>query len=208
MKLLLIRHGQSEANAEGRLQGHLDSPLSERGRAQAQALARRLQGEGWQIAALYASDLRRAAETADILAARLNRPVVHDARLREYDYGLLNGLTWPEIEALGDQIGLNLRLDAEWPDIPGAEGLEAFRARVAAALEDIRARHQDGDIAAIVAHGGSLSVLLSHLLGLPPRRLFPFRLSNASLSIVEFYARGPRLALLNDTCHLPSQLRE
>ena len=204
MRLLLIRHGQSEANAEGRLQGHLDSPLSEQGRAQAQALARRLQGEGWQIAAFYASDLRRAAETADILAAHLGLPVAYDARLREYDYGPLNGLTWAEIEALGGQIGLALRLEAEWPTIPGAEEMEAFRARVTAALDDIRARHQDGDTAAIVAHGGSLSMLLAHLLGLPPRRPGPFRLSNASLSVVEFHARGPRLIRLNDTCHLQS----
>ncbi len=202
MKLLLIRHGQSVANIENRLQGQVDSPLSDRGREQAHALARRLEREEWEITTLYSSDLSRAAETAEILADRLGLPVVYDARLREYDYGQWSGLTWDEIGAVLRQTGAVSSPDAGWPSIPGEEGQESFHRRLIAALDDIRAGHRDGEVVGIVAHGGSLGVLLSHLLGIPPRRFPPFILENASLSIIAFHPLGPRLFRLNDTCHL------
>jgi broad specificity phosphatase PhoE len=74
-------------------------------------------------------------------------------------------------------------------------------------LVDIQARHGDGDTVAVVGHGGSLGMLLAHLLGMDTRRPFPFRFGNASLSIVEAGGRRLRLALLNDTCHLDGDLR-
>ncbi|HWX09771.1 MAG TPA: histidine phosphatase family protein, partial [Gaiellaceae bacterium] len=83
--LLLVRHGETDWNAEGRLQGHTDRPLNEHGRRQAHALAERLAGD--DIAAVYASDLARARETAEILGAKLGLPVSRDAGLRERDWG-------------------------------------------------------------------------------------------------------------------------
>jgi broad specificity phosphatase PhoE len=81
MQLLLVRHGQSVANTEDRLQGQMDSPLSGLGRKQARALARRLVREGWSLSAIYTSDLSRAAETAEILGVALAAPVLLDVRL-------------------------------------------------------------------------------------------------------------------------------
>jgi broad specificity phosphatase PhoE len=208
MRLLLIRHAQSIANAEGRLQGQFDSPLSDEGRAQARALAGRLRREDWQVAAVYASDLSRAAETAEILGSALGLPVVLDPRLREYDAGVLNGLTWPQIEDHYPELWRELQHSREWVPIPGEEGNEGFRDRVAAALDDLQDAHGDGETAAIVSHGGTLSMLLLHLLGLDRGRASPFSFGNTSLSIVEFRARGPVIRLLNDMCHLLTLMGE
>jgi broad specificity phosphatase PhoE len=202
MKLLLIRHGQSIANAEGRLQGQFDSPLSDLGRQQARALARRLSGEGQSISAIYASDLRRAAETAEILAGHLAVSLTLDPRLREYDWGAFSGLTWDEIQARYPQIWQQWQAGEGPLSVPDEEGFEPFQQRVAAAWSAIGARHQDEEAATIVAHGGSLGMILALLLGLEPRRPMPFSFGNASLSIVELRPRGTRLHLLNDTCHL------
>jgi broad specificity phosphatase PhoE len=206
MKLLLIRHGESVGNEERRVQGQSDFPLTDRGRAQAQALARRLRREQWVLSTIYASDLSRAAETAQILAAALDATVVLDARLREIDAGVLNGIVWREIEFLYPELWHDLNHSSEWVPIPGEEGAEALRARLAAALDNICARHQDGEGVALVSHGASLGMLLAHLLGLDIHRPSPFHFGNASLSIVEFRRRGLVLSCLNDTCHLEGDL--
>ncbi len=207
MKLLLIRHGQSVANTEGRLQGQFDSPLTELGRDQARALTRRLAREDWGLSAIYASDLSRAAETAEILAATLSVPLAFDKRLREYDVGVLTGLIWTEIESLHPDIWQVLHRGDGWGHIPGEEGTEAFRARLAAILSDIQSGHDDGENVALVSHGGSLGMLLIHLLGMDARRPSPFRFGNVSLSVVELGTRGPRIISLNDMCHLDGDLQ-
>jgi len=207
MDLLLIRHGQSVANTEGRWQGQFDSPLTEEGREQARALARRLQREGWPVSAIYASDLKRAAETAEILVPALDAPLVLDERLREYDVGVLAGTLVTDIQRLYPEIWHGMNHDPEWVSIPGAEGNRAFHARLAAAMAEIRSAHGETETVAIVSHGGSLGMILAHLLGMDTGRSTPFRFGNTSLSVVEFPARGPRLSLLNDTCHLDGNLK-
>ena len=112
MELLLIRHGESVGNLQGRIQGQADFPLTERGMEQTQALAERLLREERAISTIYASDLSRAAQTAEVLSAWLGVPIIFDSRLREYDAGVLNGLVWEEIEHLYPEIwrGLQVRL--------------------------------------------------------------------------------------------------
>jgi alpha-ribazole phosphatase/probable phosphoglycerate mutase len=207
MDLLLIRHGESIANIEGRMQGHFDSPLSERGREQARALAARLLREGRTAAAVYSSDLLRAAATAEILAAGLSAPLCLDARLREFDVGALTGVLWNEVEVLYPEVWQQIHEPDEYVRFPGEEDNQAFRGRLADMLAFIKARHSEADAVVVVSHGGSLGMLLTHLLGMDTRRPFPFRFSNASLSIVEMDGRRLRLSLLNDTCHLHGDLR-
>ena len=135
--LLLVRHGETDWNAEGRLQGHTDRPLNDHGRRQAKELAERLAGEGAD--AIYASDLSRAKETAEILGARLGLPVVIDADLREKNWGNWEGLT-------GDE-----RIHVEFE----GESTKDHRERVLGAVERIAERHP-GQRVVVVTHGGSL----------------------------------------------------
>jgi broad specificity phosphatase PhoE len=202
MRLLLIRHAQSIANAQARIQGQFDSPLSEQGRQQAQALARRLSEEDWSIAAIYASDLSRAADTARIVGSKLGLPVTLEPRLREYDAGVLNGLTWEEVEGCYPELWQEFQRGGEWVPIPGEEGNDAFRVRLVAVVDGVRARHEGDGTVLVVSHGASLGMILLHLLGLERKLASPFAFGNASLSIVEFRARGPVIVRLNDTCHL------
>ena len=205
MKLLLIRHGESVGNAEGRMQGQFDSPLTDRGRDQARALLARLQGEGWKPSVIYSSDLCRAAETACILAAGLDAPVTLDARLREYDIGVLSGVIWREVEVLHPELWRRLHQRDESAAIPGEEGLAAFHGRLSSMAADILAAHQQDEIVAVVSHGGSLGMILAHLLQIAPRRPSPFRFDNTSLSVVEISpARGPPCP---DELHLPPERR-
>jgi len=202
LKLLLIRHGESVGNAEGRMQGQFDSPLSDLGRDQARALLARLQDEGWKPSAIYSSDLCRAAETAGILAAGLDAPVTLDARLREYDIGVLSGVIWREVEVLYPEVWRRLHQEEGSAAIPGEEGLDAFHERLSSMAADILADHQQDEAVAVVSHGGSLGMILAYLLHITPRRPLPFRFGNASLSIVDAGPRGIRLALMNCSCHL------
>jgi probable phosphoglycerate mutase len=210
MKLLLIRHGQSVGNAEHRMQGHFDAPLTELGRKQARALAARLLREGWAFDAIYASDLSRAAETAAILGAAYGLPVVEDARLREYDLGELNGIVWQELEDRYPEIWDGLHLRRDWVPFPGEEGPDAFHARLASMLTHISSKHGESETVAVVSHGASLGMVLIHYLEMDrskPVFFYPFQFGNTSLSIIEFTPRGPRLQLMNDTCHLDDGLR-
>jgi 2,3-bisphosphoglycerate-dependent phosphoglycerate mutase len=135
--LLLVRHGETDWNAEGRLQGHTDRPLNDYGRRQATELAERLAGE--TIDAIYTSDLSRARETAEIVAARLGLPVLVDAGLREKDWGTWEGLTGDERVTV-DLVG---------------ESTEDHRERVMRAVRQIVGRHPGGRVV-VVTHGGSL----------------------------------------------------
>lgn len=202
MRLLLIRHGESQANAERRIQGWFDSPLNETGRSQMCALAYRLQNDSWDVTALYASSLRRAAESGEILAAALGVPLTLDERLREYGVGAFTGLTWEEVEERFPLVVVQWKTSPRRAPIPGEEGDFVFRDRLVAAFEDIIAAHPAETTVGVVAHEGTFNVYLKHLLGLDIDIRGPFTFANAALSVVELERWGPRIVLLNDTCHL------
>jgi len=196
-RLLLVRHGRSTWNAERRIQGKADPPLDEVGRAQARRLAGRLRQEA--PVALYTSPLQRAQETADIIGEALGVPVVADERLKEYDVGDITGLTWEQVEKQYPGVARRWN-NAEEPRIPGEEERELFRARVAAAFDEILSQYLEGAVG-VVTHGGTLGTYLNHLIGLSSR-FSPFRFGNGSLSIAEVNPVKPRIVLLNDICHL------
>ena len=202
MRFLFVRHGLSVANAQGRIQGQFDSPLSDQGREQSEALGRRLAREEQNVSVVYASDLSRATETAEILASSLGVPVILDERLREYGFGVLTGVVWADVEQDHPEIWRAYYERHEWGPIPGEEGNEAFHARLAAALADIQKGHGEEDTVVVVTHGGSLGMIMAGLLGMALQRPYPFRFGNASLSVVEIGRRGWVLSCLNDTCHI------
>jgi probable phosphoglycerate mutase len=147
--IFLARHGETDWNAQDRWQGHADTSLNERGRAQARELAARLADVPFEAA--YSSDLRRARETAEIVVDGRSLAVRIEPGLREIDVGSWQGLTNAEIG------------DRERTD---GETLEAFRDRVVAAIEAIGRRHEGSDVL-VVAHGGCARTLQRHLLGEP-----------------------------------------
>ena len=208
MRLLLIRHAQSEGNAQGRLQGRKEYTLSELGRTQAAALAGRLGSE--PIAAVYSSPIRRAYDTAEAVAKRLDLPILTEPRVQEYDFGeKLSGLTWQEIRDLQPEVVSALVSGGgEFPSYPGEEGRDVFRERVAAALSEVAERHLGDEAVAVVTHAGPVIVYLMGILGRAYTRPIPFAIDNASITTVEFPA-NPRtfqppavVTGINDTCHL------
>jgi broad specificity phosphatase PhoE len=171
MRVLLVRHGQSEWNAAGRWQGQADPPLTDLGRRQAVAAARALNA----VDAVYASDLRRAAETATIIATELGiGPVVVDPDLRERDAGEWSGLTRAEIEErypgylpptgadASDRHRVFAAADGHVRRPPGWEPDDSVLARALAALERIHATVDTGDVLA-VTHGGLIYAVEAHL---------------------------------------------
>jgi broad specificity phosphatase PhoE len=155
--LLLSRHGETDWNAEGRWQGHADIALSEHGRAQARGLAHRL--EKTSIAAIYASDLQRSRETAQIVAAPHALEVVSLAELREVDVGEWSGLTREEIEDRWPE-GSQAWHDGHRGWMQG-ESYEEMAARVVACLDRLARMHERDQIL-YVGHGGTIRAVLAH----------------------------------------------
>jgi alpha-ribazole phosphatase len=200
-RLLLIRHGSTAWNAERRYQGQTDIPLSDDGRDQVKRLAQRLSTE--RIDAVYASDLRRAWETSKEIAASHGLTVRPDPRLREICFGQWEGKTREQIEA--DDAERLARWFASPMDNspPGGETLRAVVKRVGAAYQSIANCHPEETVA-IVAHGGTLRVLVCLALKLSPHNYWRFRFDRASLSQLIARDDGAILSSLNDVAHLRS----
>ena len=158
--IALVRHGETDYNRDARVQGRLDVPLNERGRAQAHELARALQASGERFVSLYCSDLARSHETAAIVGAALGLEPVTDPRFAETDRGDWEGRTWAEIER-DDPAGFAAwRAAGAGFRFPGGESLAEQMNRVIAALSDVR---RAGRLPALVAcHGGAIRVALCH----------------------------------------------
>ncbi len=199
LKLLLVRHAETEHNAQGRCQGQSDPPLSAEGRRQAGQLAARLaRGE---IHAVYTSDLRRALETATAIAAVHGLPVHADTRLREMAFGEWEGLIWAEIGERYPQAWAAWQADPLTVSPPGGETLARVAARVQSAFDAIVEHHTDQCVA-LVSHGGPLQVLLCQTLGLALQMYWRFQVDPASISELGICEGEAFVMRLNDTAHL------
>lgn len=191
MRLLLVRHGEALGNREGRYLGWEDPPLTAAGEAQAARLARRL--EKVDLSLIVSSDLRRASDTAAVIAAPHGLPVGIRSGLREAHFGEWSGLTYEEISRLAARRLEAWTADPERHAPPGGETLTQLRDRAIAALP-----RQDG--ALVVAHGGTLRALLSRWTGRP---FWDITIPPASLTSLLW--DGERLFhvdCLGDTSHL------
>jgi len=197
--LLLVRHGETEFKSECRYWGHTDVNLSALGIRQAQRLRDLLAAE--RIDAIYSSDLKRALVTAKIVDSKHNTGIITCAELREISFGELEGLTFDEISQRYPEIArswIEGKLELRYP---GGESLGEFIQRLSNFADRLRTLASEQAIL-IVAHGGSLRLLICHLLGMGPQHWHQFQLGLASLSIVETHAQGAVLRLLNNTSHL------
>jgi broad specificity phosphatase PhoE len=201
--MILVRHGQSTWNREHRIQGQLDPPLSDEGRRQAELLGRRLAGRG--LAAFYASDLKRAFETAEAIGALVDLVPESTPGLREIYLGEWEGLRTDEIAERFPDAWARWSEEPDWDLVPGGEGAARFEARVICTLDEIHDRHPHGDVL-VVTHGGVIQVALHRVIGRPSRGLFPFKIQNASISLIE--ERFGRMVIggSNDVAHLEPAL--
>lgn len=191
--LLLIRHGETAWNAEHRIQGSLDIPLSATGIRQAALLAERLRDE--PVAAVYSSDLARAALTAGPLAEQVGCELQLDARLRERGFGIFEGLTLDEIAARHTADFHRWRArEFDWA-MEGGESARALLARLTEALTEIVLAHPAQTVA-VVAHGGVLDVVYRQARTLAWDAPRQHQMLNASINRV--LADAPPLALRID----------
>lgn len=198
IRLLLIRHGETDWNVQRRYQGHKDTSLNDNGRQQARRMAARLQGQ--HIDAVYTSDLKRAYETARLLCEPLGITPTPEPRLREMRFGIIEGLTFDEARAAHAAMLDAWLADPNQPPTDG-EPLDAFVGRLRDLLADVQHRH-DGQTVLLVSHGGSLQEIIRMALHMPPEGRWSFKLENTSLTELHLTGEQSVLVRLNDTCHL------
>jgi len=206
LRLYLVRHGITDWNQAMRMQGQSDIPLNDEGRDQAQRVAARLSAAHPPIEAVWSSDLSRARETAEAIAAPLNLPISTTPLLREIMLGEWEGLTQPEIEARGEaELLQRYRLSPAGQRPPGGETLEQAWGRMIRARDEISQAHPAGQVA-VVGHGGTLRALLCAALEAPVSSMLRFSLSNASVSIIDEIRTSEscirRVLSVNDVAHL------
>ena len=189
--LVLVRHGQSELNAAGRLAGRLDTPLTELGVAQAKAMAASLADLG-EPAAVISSPLQRARDTA----AAIGLPVVVDQRWVELDYGPYDGWLLGDVPA---EMWARWRSDASYAP-PGGESLAALGRRVREACEELLG---DPDrLIVVVSHVSPIKAAVAWALGVGDEVAWRMFLAPASITMIGHGAAGPSLYAFNVTAHL------
>jgi len=198
----LVRHGETEWNRTGRMQGHLGVPLNAEGRRQATRLAGRLRRV--EFSAIYASDLARAAETAQIIADGRDLAFTPDSDLREFSGGEWEGLTLEEIETRHPGL-LAERIEAGgnmgWSAPGGESAIDALQ-RVRRFSTRANAKLDAGENILVVAHGGTLRALVVCLLDLADTDFWKFQVDNTALAIISDHDGSRVLESWNDTHHL------
>jgi probable phosphoglycerate mutase len=195
MQLILVRHGETDWNAERIYQGWLDVPLNALGERQAQAAARALAARSdVRVRAVYASPLQRAWRTAEVIAAALGLPPRRLPGLRELHWGDASGKSFAEVDECWPDLLERRRMLGLAFETPGGESGWALRERVVAAIDEVIERHRvdaaPDDTVIVVAHGGSLGFALAHLRGDEPGPWPWFRLGNAAFCEVRIGADG------------------
>jgi phosphoserine phosphatase len=209
MNILLVRHGETSWNREGRYQGRTDIPLSAEGERQVAELARRLAHV--TLSAAVASPLSRARRTAEVVLEGRGVELALEAGLVEISHGDWEGKLSSDVEAAHAQMlgTWRERPDRDVPAGPGAETLAQVEARAWPVLEQLAERLGPDDTALVAAHDAVNRVLLCRVLGLPLTRVWAFRQAPATLNVLS----GPRLeelqlVRLNDSEHVAPLLRE
>ncbi|HUT75473.1 MAG TPA: histidine phosphatase family protein [Armatimonadota bacterium] len=195
----LLRHGETAWNREEVFRGRADVPLNERGRAQAAAIADALAHQ--PLAAVYASPLQRALQTAQPVAAACGLEVQVDQRLTDLDFGDWEGVPLREAPERWPELFARWKREPGGVVFPGGEGLPVVRERAMAAIAEIAARHR-GETAAVVSHRVVTKVALLAMLGLDESHFWRIRQDNGCLNRVERGDDGWVVVTINDRCHL------
>ncbi|MGQ9926533.1 MAG: histidine phosphatase family protein [Chloroflexaceae bacterium] len=206
MRLILVRHGETPWNVTLQYQGHANVPLNERGREQARRAAARLRG--LKVRALYASDIVRAWETAEIIGAAIGQTPTPMPELREIDVGQWEGLTPEELYRRFPDHMAEYRRDPARTVRLGGESYAQLQARALVALQRIQESHNQGEVVVAVSHGGTIRALLCHVIGLDLSNFGRMWLDNGSLTELRLGRNGWRLMRLNDAAHVEDMVAE
>lgn len=185
-RLCLVRHGETDWNLEGRYQGQNDVPLNEKGRAEAHALAQKLQGT--PFTAFYTSDLRRAKETAEVLRAFVHLPLTLEPRLREINQGEWEGQLVEVIKARYTELWRERTVDPASVRPPSGETVRDVATRVHAALDDIAALHPEGPVL-IVSHGLAIATAICKAGGIELGQAYSVIPENAEATWVDWQGK-------------------
>lgn len=197
-RLILIRHGETSWTREKRFQGHSNTVLSLVGKRQAKALAKEIKKYSPDV--LYASDLKRASETAAIIGRSAKLRPRKDRRIREMNFGLWEGKTGKQLAGEGSKIYRDWCRGRQVSP-PKGESFKRISFRTNIFLDEIL-RKYDGKTIAVVSHGGAIKIMISRALKLPLRSLWSFRLDPASISVIHVYPDFMQVVSLNHTAHL------
>ncbi len=198
-RLLVIRHGETAWNTEGRIQGHIDIPLNDKGRWQADRLATALIDE--DIHAIYSSDLERARDTAQAVASALNQPLQLHTGLRERHFGRLEGNTQAEVAAQWPEEGRRWRERDPSYGPEGGETLQAFYERSVGVLTALAQQHP-GQTIVVVAHGGVLDCFYRAANRLPLDVPRSWKVGNACVNRLLYSPEGFTMLAWADDRHL------
>ncbi len=198
-KLYLLRHGQSEWNILGKIQGQVDTVLTEKGIEQAQKAAQRLIGE--QIDMIYSSDLKRACDTAKIVGKELDLDVTQLCSIREINFGVWQGLDLDTIKRDHEDNYKLWRTEPHNLRLEGGESIQVVQDRAIKDVKRLVAENPDKNIL-LVSHGTTIKTLIVGLLDIDISKYNKMTIGNTGLSIIEFKEFSPVLQVLNDTNHI------
>ncbi len=199
MRLVLVRHGETAWNREGRFQGQSQIGLNQRGILQAQQIAKVV--PPMKPSALYSSPLPRTLMTAEEISKELSSPVVPIDGFKEINLGELEGITAQEMRSRHGQIYSAWRKDPSEVVFPGGESIKQLQERSWRAILDLEQAHRN-DVIVVVSHNFAIRTILCRFLGLPLSRLQLLRVDLGSISILDSRTSSPQVAGINDRCHL------
>ena len=202
LRLYLIRHGEVEGVALGKLLGRTDTPLSERGLEQSRQLAEILSAS--QLSAVYSSDLERARMTAETIAKQSELQIQESAAWREIDMGEWEGRTFAALYEEAPSLVAQLFNDPASFAYPHGESFRVFTARVRGALDQLLTTHNSSNVA-LIAHGGVCRVIIGDVLGIPTQNWLRLAQDYGCLNVIDWYDRNPIVKLLNGVANARSE---
>ncbi len=204
MRLILVRHGETEWNRQRRVQGLSNLALNETGRRQAEAVARALKNE--KVDVIYTSPLRRAKETARAIGRFHKVEVEIRDGLKELDVGDVDGMTYEDMKIHHGEFFTRWMTDFTSVRLPGGGFVPELRDQCCMAIQDIVKKEQrvesDDRVAVVVTHFFPLMCIICNSMGLDLSHCRRLRLDLASISVLDFNTDSTVLVSLNDTCHL------
>ena len=205
MKLVLVRHGETEWNKLGRFQGHRDITLNTRGVAQARETAQAV--VQWNHSAVFSSPLHRTMQVAQEISQLGSMPVVQVPGFMELSLGDLEGVTGEEMRSGWPQVYAAWRDDPAAVSMPNGESLLELQERAWKSLTELEKAHAEDEALIVVSHNFAIRSMIGKMLGMPLANFHRMWLSLSSICVVDSDQRGRRLMSYNSTCHLSPENR-